>query len=58
MTAKDLTDADRDRLANSVEEIIAKSAVDHDKLLAEITAILKRTCRTSKGNFLFNRRQP
>ena len=49
ITAKDLTDEDRDRLANSVEEIIAKSAVDREKLLAEITAILKRTVPNKQG---------
>ena len=42
ITAKDLTEDDRRRLASSVEEVIAKSALDQDKLLAEVTAILAR----------------
>jgi signal transduction histidine kinase/CheY-like chemotaxis protein len=44
VTAKDLTSDDRHRLADSVEQVFAKSALDHDKLLAEIAAVLaKRT---------------
>ncbi len=42
ITAKELTDEDRQRLANSVEEVITKSALDHERLLAEITTILAR----------------
>jgi signal transduction histidine kinase/CheY-like chemotaxis protein len=42
ITAKELTDEDRQRLANSVEEVMTKSALDHERLLAEITAILAR----------------
>ncbi len=44
LTAKDLTSDELRRLADSVEEVFAKSALDHDKLLAEIaTALAKRT---------------
>jgi CheY-like chemotaxis protein len=44
ITAKDLTDEDRQRLAASVEQVISKSAWDQERLLAEITAVLaKRT---------------
>jgi signal transduction histidine kinase/CheY-like chemotaxis protein len=44
VTAKDLTSDDRRRLADSAKEVLAKSALDHDKLLAEIAAALaKRT---------------
>jgi len=40
ITAKDLTAEDRERLAGSVERVIAKSAVDREQLLAEVTAAL------------------
>jgi signal transduction histidine kinase/CheY-like chemotaxis protein len=42
IAAKDLTDEDRHRLASSVEEVVAKTALTPEKLLAEITAILAK----------------
>jgi len=40
ITAKDLSAEDRERLHGSVNQIIQKGAVDRDKLLHQITAIL------------------
>jgi signal transduction histidine kinase/DNA-binding response OmpR family regulator len=41
VTAKDLTQQDRERLTGSVNQIIQKGAVDREKLIRDITAMLK-----------------
>jgi signal transduction histidine kinase/CheY-like chemotaxis protein len=43
LTAKDLNAEERARLADGVQDVIAKSAVDRQELLSEITNILART---------------
>ena len=42
ITAKDLTEADRQRLTGSVSQIIQKGAIDRERLMADITAMLAR----------------
>lgn len=42
ITAKDLNTEDRERLTGSVSQVIQKGAVDRDKLLHDITAMLAR----------------
>jgi len=41
ITAKDLTQEDRERLTGSVNQIIQKGAVDREKLLKDIHAMLE-----------------
>jgi CheY-like chemotaxis protein len=45
VTAKDLTPAERDLLHGSVQQVIQKGAVDREKLLAEITAMIASSTR-------------
>ncbi|MCX6969731.1 MAG: Cache 3/Cache 2 fusion domain-containing protein [Verrucomicrobia bacterium] len=45
VTAKDLTPAERDLLHGSVQQVIQKGAVDREKLLAEITAMIANSTR-------------
>ncbi|HEY5741303.1 MAG TPA: response regulator, partial [Terrimicrobiaceae bacterium] len=52
ITAKDLTPEDQSHLADSVEQIITKSAMDREKLLAEVTQILSRSTPKENVNFL------
>jgi Signal transduction histidine kinase len=47
VTAKDLTAHDRQRLEGSVNDIIQKGAVDRDRLLREVVAMVERTPRTA-----------
>jgi CheY-like chemotaxis protein len=46
ITAKDLTDEERQRLTGSVSQIIQKGAIDRDKLLRDITAKLALNRKT------------
>lgn len=43
VTAKDLTEADRQALHGSVNDIIQKGALDRDALLREVTALINQT---------------
>lgn len=43
VTAKDLTQQDRDMLQGSVQQVIQKGAVDREKLLQEISDMIART---------------
>ncbi len=43
VTAKDLTRDDRDALSGRVDQVIAKGAIDRDKLLTEISELIART---------------
>lgn len=43
VTAKDLTQKDRDMLSGSVQQVIQKGAVDREKLLREISEMIART---------------
>jgi CheY-like chemotaxis protein len=42
VTAKDLTPEDRSRLQGSVEAVFQKGAMDRDKLLREVSAMLHK----------------
>ena len=47
VTAKDLTRDDRDALSGRVDQVIAKGAIDRDKLLTEISDLIARTTNTA-----------
>jgi CheY-like chemotaxis protein len=46
VTAKDLTASDRERLDGSVQAIIQKGAIERDKLLREVCAMVAKTGKT------------
>ena len=43
LTAKDLTDEDRERLSGSVQRILQKGAFKRDDLLAEVSRLVKES---------------
>lgn len=44
VTAKDLTPADRERLNGSVQHILLKACYPRDKLLRELSSVIRRAC--------------